>query len=221
MRRPAARRLLEGVVLAVVVTVIGVLVGWVPNPWAAKPKVGFVVRDADAVTVVIASTDPMTGKLSELKTPSAAIAVSVKNNGELPAIVSEARITFKEVRELAPCKAVGGNLEITGNYTYRLPPTVTPGTKAVVPVRFEVEPRRGDRLAIALGSDRMGRLLRVSVELREADSGRFLPVKGEFTLLDPPDWEDLYFCRRPALVEFAAGHRGKADALSPVLRGLT
>jgi hypothetical protein len=209
-----------------------VLFGWLPNPWEQAPEAKLTVEAADVRELEVEhvekslATGEQTAKYP-LTTP--AVAVTLKNGGDLAAVITEARITFKEIRRLDPCAAVGGDLVVTGTYTYRVPSDVTAGAKKTVPVRFEVKPRRGDTLAITFGSEKPISnsspvwLYRVALELKESDAEGFTPVTGEFSFASNSDRLGAFgewTCRDSIVNDFMAGRKAGDGSVTPALREL-
>ncbi|MFI9763038.1 hypothetical protein ACIHFB_34525 [Streptomyces sp. NPDC051963] len=208
------------------------LAGWLPNPLEQAPAAELTVEVADVRELAVehtetsSATGEQTGKYP-LRTP--AVAVTLKNGGDLAAVITEARITFKQVRRLDPCDAVGGDLAVTGTYTYSVPSNVTAGARETVPVRFEVKPRRGDTLAITFGTEEPIYhsspvwLYRVTLELKESDAEGFIPVPGEFSLASNSDMLGEFAdrkCRDSIVNDFMAGRKAGDSGVTPTLREL-
>ncbi|MFI1358513.1 hypothetical protein ACH4TV_33845 [Streptomyces sp. NPDC020898] len=215
---------------------IAAVMGWVPNPWEGEPKVDLSISKTEALDMDVehversSATGEKTGKYP-LET--AAASVTLHNDGELSAVIVEVRATFEEVRKISPCKPIGGDLAITGKYSYGVPSSVSTGSTQTLPAQFEVKPRSGDTLAITFGPEdpiihaSPLWLYRVKLELRETHSENFFPVDGEFSMASMPHTAWAFSddaCMRKmgdtVVNKFMAGKNEGGHVVSPSLREL-
>ncbi|MEU8888106.1 hypothetical protein [Streptomyces sp. NPDC048442] len=205
--------------VAIPVSVIGVVANFIPNPFADKPKYALSVVRGDAAEImtdhIVEDAGDNKKKMQRL---APAVTVAVKNNGELPAVISEVRVTIKDIRRIKPCKPEGGAVLVTGTYSFRMPRDAVAGQVKTLRTTFEVEPRRADSLAVTFGevdpfvhSSPLW-LYRVSLEFREENSKDFLSVPGQFVLASTAESARAfasYSCMRQggdaAVKDFVAG----------------
>lgn len=79
----------------------------------------------------------------------ATLDVTVRNDGDRPAVLTELDLTIDAYGYLPPCLS-GSNLEVTGTYAATLPDNPGPGAVVAVSLHQEVEPGGVDRFTVGL-----------------------------------------------------------------------
>lgn len=125
-----------------------------------------------------------------VRVSGAVLDVSLRNDGELPSLVTGVRVTLRRVDVLEPCAAIGGISAVSARYTVDVPvPAPAVPVRLDRPVRFEVLPRSLDRLTVSVGpetADLQGFVYVADVELVH-DGGERLAV-GRAVVVAPPDY---------------------------------
>lgn len=211
LRVPAVAAVVGGVVVALLSAPINTFFSWIPNPLAEdddkpveielpKGDARLKIRDPVAQDLKISGvwTIGMDGEKQKFDLESAGVDITVQNNGENPALITEAKVTLSEVKHLDYCAHAGGDSPVSAAYMLKYPQDVrAPRVDKLTKIRFDVAPKRTDRLAISMGHDFEWDhlngvwLFKVKVELWEASAKKYLPAKKTFLLASPPAnaWE--------------------------------
>ncbi|NBE50362.1 hypothetical protein [Streptomyces boluensis] len=192
--------------------------------------VSVVRAQAGEVDVVHTETDA-SGTRKDTKLPTAGVEVTLKNGGEDPAVIVEARLSVLTVDRVRACKPVGGDIQSTGTYGVSLPGSAASGDSYQGQVQFEVAPHDADALTVTVGAKEPLvhgaplSLYRVHLQVREAGSSDFIDVPGEYSLGVMPSAADglkydTCMKRRAhkAVRAFLDGHG--SDTITPTLRGI-
>jgi hypothetical protein len=124
---------------------------------------------------------------------ASAIDITMRNDGDLPALITGVDVRFLHAEQIEQCTEIGGPVSVSGAYDIRVP-TGPNMPKAPFqmrhPVTFQVEPRSVDRLALTIGPDtfREGQTpyLYVAEVSLEVDGQEDLVPTGAAALLEPP-----------------------------------
>jgi hypothetical protein len=164
-----------------------------PPPTAGAPQLrlaAFAVDRTAQIDATLDEPDDATGPAQPIRVSGAVLDVSLRNDGELPSLVTGVRVTLRRIGVLEPCAAIGGISAVSARYTVDVPvPAPAVPVRLDRPVRFEVLPRSLDRLTVSVGpetADLHGFVYVADVELVHDGSERL--AVGRAVVVAPPDY---------------------------------
>jgi hypothetical protein len=166
----------------------------VPAPATTAPGVPglrLAAFAADRTAEIDAEFEEPGGGATRGTTEGAVLDISLRNDGDLPVLVTAVRVTLRQADELPPCSPVGGISVISARYDVAVPVPPPPvPTRLDRPVRFEVLPRSLDRFTVSLGPAAYGLSGYVYVAEVELvhDGAQRLPV-GRAAVVAPPRYQ--------------------------------
>jgi hypothetical protein len=164
-----------------------------PAAGGGAPRLRLAAFAVDRTAQIEATLDEpgdATAPAQPIRVSGAVLDVSLRNDGELPSLVTGVRVTLHRADVLEPCAAIGGISAISARYTVDVPvPAPAVPVRLDRPVRFEVLPRSLDRLTVSVGpetADLYGFVYVADVELVHDGSERL--AVGRAVLVAPPDY---------------------------------
>ncbi|MFF4275270.1 hypothetical protein [Streptomyces sp. NPDC001536] len=187
---------------AVALAFTSVFFGWLPNPWEGDDGVEpglealslSVEEDVRVTAVLAAGESKAPSKTTTLGTP---ILLTLRNRGDLTAVITDFRFTVKRVfRATDPCRPelppTGGGVAVTGSFDVTLPDR---GSELLVRP-FEILPGKSEAVQFVLGESAKNpcyekeqgatRAYVVAVSYREGTDESFRDA-GAVAFLSPPE----------------------------------
>lgn len=218
--RDPATRILIVVTSLVVMLVVVVSIQARPTPRAALELVKAAFDSEAKVDADFFAPNGVRYERGQIS--AATIDITLKNNGDAPAVVTGVSVDVLLFEDLEDCRRTGGPVNVSASYTINLPTPIPNAPFSVSrDVRFEVRGNTSDRFTLTVGpdEDRVGdflspRLIAFDVRLlHDASDGGILDVGTFATLINPgagfynvygSDGEDCVG-RNAALVDRALG----------------